>query len=131
MLKRGNLYIANLGEVTSKSGSIQMGKRPVIIVSNDINNFHSSMISIVPLTTSKYKKKLPTHVEITTNNSKIEKDSIALCEQIMVIPKDYIVKDEPLFTLTKELMSQINNGISIQLGLGLSTPTNRMAYAMA
>lgn len=118
--KRGNVYLANLGDITSKNGSLQGGIRPILLVSNDQNNFHSSMITIIPLTTSKYKKKLPTHVEINTINSKIERDSIALGEQIMVIPKDYIIKDTPLFTLSEDLLKKIDVAMMIQLGI-LST----------
>lgn len=115
--KRGNVYLADLGEVTTKTGSLQMGKRPIILVSNDLNNFHSSMITIIPLTSSKFKRNLPTHIEITKNNSAIEKDSIALCEQIMVIPKDYIIKDTPLFTLNEDLLKKIDIAMMIQLGI--------------
>lgn len=126
--KRGSVYLANLGEVTSKNGSLQGGIRPIVLVGNDLNNFHSSMITIVPLTTSKYKKKLPTHVEINTINSKIEKDSVALGEQIMVIPKNYIIKDTPLFTLSEDLLKKIDIAMMIQLGI-LDKKT-AIAYAM-
>lgn len=112
--KRGDVVLANLG---NKEGSIQWGVRPVIILSNDKNNYFSSVLSIVPLTTSKFKKRLPTHVDITRANSKIEKDSIALCEQTMIILKEYILKDQPLFTLSDELMSHIEYGVMVQLGL--------------
>lgn len=116
-LKRGSVYLADLGDITAKSGSLQVGKRPVILVSNDLNNFHSSMITVIPLTSSKFKKNLPTHVEINTTNSKIEKDSIALGEQIMVIPKNYIIKDAPLFTLSEDLLKKVDVAMMIQLGI--------------
>lgn len=117
LFERGNILLADLGVVTTKTGSLQMGKRPVIVVSNDLNNKYSTMISIVPLTTSKFKKNLPTHVEINKQNSKIEKDSIALAEQVMVIPKTYIIKNEPLFKLSDELMLKTEVAIAIQFGL--------------
>lgn len=117
LFERGNILLADLGVVTTKTGSLQMGKRPVIVVSNDLNNKYSTMISIVPLTTSKFKKNLPTHVEINKQNSKIEKDSIALAEQVMVIPKTYIIKNEPLFKLSNELMLKTEVAIAIQFGL--------------
>ncbi len=112
--KRGDVVLANLG---NKEGSIQWGVRPVIILSNDKNNYFSSVLTVVPLTTSKFKKRLPTHVDITQANSKIEKDSIALCEQTRIILKEYILRDQPLFTLSDELMSQIEYGVMVQLGL--------------
>ena len=117
LFERGNVLLADLGVVTTKTGSLQIGKRPVILVSNNLNNKFSTMISVVPLTTSKFKKSLPTHVEITKQNSNIEKDSIALAEQVMVIPKTYIIKDEPLFKLSDELMLKTEIAIAIQFGL--------------
>lgn len=125
MLKRGSVYLVNLGD---KDGSIQWGKRPAIIVSNDLNNKFSSLISIVPITSSKFKKHLPTHVAITTANSGIEKDSIALCEQTMVIPKEYILKEEPLFILNDNLIKEIEIGMMIQLGL--TAENMKLAYAV-
>lgn len=122
--KRGDVALVNLEK---RNGSIQWGQRPVLVISNNKNNQFSSIISVIPLTTSAFKKRLPTHVSITRANSDIEKDSIALCEQILLINKDDIIK--PLFTLSDELMGEINNGLAIQLDLHMVS-NNRMAYAM-
>lgn len=126
-IKRGDVILVDLKE---KEGSIQWGQRPVIVVSNNLNNRFSQVISVVPLTTSKFKKNLPTHVGINKDNSRIRQDSIALTEQTMVIPKSYIIKNEPLFSLSEELMNKISIGMMIQLGIVSSTNANRMAFAM-
>ena len=68
-------------------GHIQQGDRPVLIVSNDINNNHSPIVNVVPLTSNLDKKPLPTHCEIISSPHK----SIALCEQIMTINKDELI----------------------------------------
>lgn len=47
-----------------KGGSLQSGFRPVIIVSNNLANEYSSVITILPMTSRTEKKKMPTHVVI-------------------------------------------------------------------
>ena len=128
-IKRGSIVLVNLGD---RDGSIQYGIRPCVVISNNLNNKFSNVLTVVPLSTSKFKKDLPTHIAITTNNSKIEKDSIALCEQPTLILKDQIIKE--LFELDNVLMRQIDVGVMIQLGLvNNNVPrvnTQRMAFAV-
>ena len=68
-IRRGDIYFA-IKSRPSK-GSVQNASkgRPVIIVSNDMNNEHSETLEIVFLTTAP-KKDLPTHVEITSADKK-------------------------------------------------------------
>jgi len=73
----------------------------------------------VPLTTSiiKLHKKLPTHTILTPENSGVRKISIAMSEQLTVIAKSQIVKDQPLFELSNEIMEQINYNLMVQFNL--------------
>lgn len=88
MIHRGDICLVNLGEV--KTGThVQKSMRPVLIISNDFNNCYSATVNIVPLT-SKTKKKIPTHVSV--NGYGLEKESIALVEQITTIDKSKINK---------------------------------------
>ena len=82
-IKRGMVVIVNLPIQTENS--IQGGERPCVIVSNNMGNRYSPNVTIIPLT-SRSKKDLPTHVVIKSYNN-----SIALGEQIMTIPKAWIV----------------------------------------
>ena len=43
-------------------GHVQRGIRPVVIVSNDLGNASSPVVSVVPCTTQRHKPALPTHV---------------------------------------------------------------------
>ena len=87
-LKRGMIVFADLG---GNKGSIQSGKRPVLICSNDMNNKYSSVLTVIPLTSKMSKRPLPTHVELNSENTPCLKfKSIALCEQIITLPKDSI-----------------------------------------
>ena len=82
-IKRGMVVIVNLPIQTENS--IQGGERPCVIVSNNMGNRYSPNVTIIPLT-SRSKKDLPTHVVIKSYNN-----SIALGEQIMTIPKAWII----------------------------------------
>ena len=53
--------------VCSTRGSIQGCMRPVVVVSNNMANKHSTIITVVPLSTKNLLKKrnLPTHVFVS------------------------------------------------------------------
>ena len=78
-IKRGDIIIVDLGQHET---SVQSGIRPCVVMSNDMANRHSPVITVVPLT-SKIRKKqyLPTHVFLNRyRNSGLECHSLALCE---------------------------------------------------
>lgn len=58
---QGQIYICELGEGV---GSEQCGERPCLVIQNNILNYTSDMVIIVPIT-SKCKKQLPTHYILT------------------------------------------------------------------
>ena len=47
---RGDIYYANLSSV---EGSEQDGKRPVVIIQNNIGNFHSTTVIVASITDRK------------------------------------------------------------------------------
>ena len=79
-IKRMEIYVADL---PLSGGSVQMGRRPVLIVQNDVCNMKSPNVIVVPIT-SKEKRWDWLHVELPTSTG-IEKESYALCEQILTI----------------------------------------------
>jgi mRNA interferase MazF len=78
-INRGNIFMVDNGCRTS-IGSEQSGKRPAIIVSNEIGNHFSPVVEAVFLTTQS-KASMPTHVGISSS----ARPSTALCEQITPI----------------------------------------------
>lgn len=111
MYKFGDIYFAKLPiQINSR---VQQGYRPVLVVSNDKNNYYSTILSIVPITSSQTKHHLPTHVEL--DGFGLIKPSTALCEQIMPIDKhrmgDKIGEiDDPIVfdSLQRAMMVQLN-----------------------
>ena len=57
-IKRGEIYWVDFGKT---KGSEQGGKRPALVVQNNIGNKHSPTTIVVAIT-SKRKPNLPTHV---------------------------------------------------------------------
>lgn len=85
--KRYELWFANL---PAASGSIQRGKRPVLIVSNDMGNRHSPTVQVASVT-SVNKKDMPTHVKLNASECGLRNDSTVLFEQMSTIQKDQLL----------------------------------------
>ena len=107
IFSRGDLF---WGSNDIANGSEQKGHRPYLIVSNNLNNNHSTLLTVVPITTQD-KKRLPTHKTVMINDVKCT----ALCEQITCIRK--IDLSKYIHSLTKEEFKEIEDGIKVQLAL--------------
>ena len=83
-IKKFDIFFADLGQTI---GSEQAGKRPVLIVQNDIGNKYSTTTIVLPLTKRIEKnRKLPVHIPIDAIGRKIKKGTI-MAEQIRAIDK--------------------------------------------
>lgn len=81
------LWLADLPVVP---GHVQHGVRPVVIVSNDIANNFSPIVTVVPLTTNRKASTLPTHVCLRGYG--LSATSIAKCEHIMALDKSCLIR---------------------------------------
>lgn len=84
---RGDVFFAELGY--HEGTSIQNGCRPVLVLSNDKGNYHSSTISIIPLTGCFKRPDLPCHIllypEDIKNRHQRLSVSTVLTEQVTTI----------------------------------------------
>ena len=112
LVKRGELYFADLSPVI---GSEQGGIRPVLIVQNDIGNKYSPTIIAAAITSKLNKAKLPTHIELSSKEYGLEKDSVVLLEQIRTIDKTRL--REKIGELNEFKMNQVNKAMMISLGV--------------
>lgn len=109
---RGDIYLANLNPY---KGSEQGGKRPVIIIQNDVGNHYSATVIVAAVTSRFFKKRaLPTHVPL--DNEELEKNSLALLEQIRTIDKSRLIRK--IGRVPKETMEEIDRAIFVSLALG-------------
>ena len=111
MIKRGELYYADLSPVV---GSEQGGVRPVLIVQNDVGNKFSPTVIAAAVTSKINKAKLPTHIELPSNEYGLNKDSVILLEQIRTLDKRRL--KERIGELPSDTMSKVDRAILISLG---------------
>ena len=111
-LKRGDIYYADLCGVEQSLGSEQTGRRPVLIIQNDIGNLHSPT-TIVAILTTKIKRNLPTHVLIHDFNGLSQTSAVCL-EQIKTIDKSRL--EDYRGNIGTELMKEIEQAIFVSLG---------------
>ena len=110
---RGEIFMVDLPRTTT---SLQSGSRPCVLISNNKANTYSPMVHIIPLT-SRNKNNLPTHVEVDKNCGLLV-TSIALCEQSMLIPKEYI--KEKVGKCDSNTIKKIEKALSIQFGMAIA-----------
>jgi mRNA interferase MazF len=109
---RGDIYYANLNPVI---GSEQGGVRPVLILQNDIGNKYSPTTIVAAITSRIKKAKLPTHIELASDQFSLDKDSVILLEQIRTIDKRRL--KEKIAHLDEDTMRRIDEALQISLGL--------------
>ena len=111
-MKRGDIFYADLRPVI---GSEQGGIRPVLIIQNDIGNKHSPTVICAEITSKMNKAKLPTHIELSSGEYEMDKDSVILLEQLRTIDKKRL-KDK-ICHLDGEIMQKVNRALAISLEL--------------
>ena len=110
-IKRGEIYFADLSPVV---GSEQGGVRPVLIIQNDTGNKFSPTVIVAAITSQLSKAKIPTHIELTSSEYGLQKDSVVLLEQIRTIDKRRL--KEKVCELDSQKMRKVNVAILISLG---------------
>ncbi|MFR7934637.1 MAG: type II toxin-antitoxin system PemK/MazF family toxin [Clostridium perfringens] len=111
-VKRGDIFYADLSPVV---GSEQGGIRPVIIIQNDIGNRYSPTVIVAAITSQINKAKLPTHVEISSEEYGLNRDSAVLLEQIRTLDKKRL--KEKIGHMTEDDMKKVNKSLLISLNL--------------
>ena len=109
---RGEIYYADLSPVI---GSEQGGKRPVLIIQNNVGNYYSSTVIVAAITGKVGKKaKLPTHY-IVSDYKELGGQSIILLEQIRTIDKCRLLKY--IGQISPKDMEKINRCLAVSIGL--------------
>lgn len=122
VFRRGDLYMADLGygTVGHDGTHVQGGKRPVVLLQNNVGNFCSPTLVVVPIT-SRVLKKLsqPTHYLIPQTQG-LHSDGIALGEQITTIDKRQCYKY--LGRLSREETDAIKDVAVLAIGGEIDIP---------
>ena len=111
LVKRGDIYFADLSPVV---GSEQGGVRPVLVIQNDVGNRYSPTVIVSAITSQLSKAKLPTHIELSSSDYHLPKNSVVLLEQIRTLDKRRL--KEKITVIKKKKMKEINKALLISLG---------------
>ena len=111
-IKRGEIYYADLSPVV---GSEQGGVRPVLIIQNDVGNRFSPTVIAAAITSQKDKTKLPTHIQLSSQECGLARDSVVLLEQVRTLDKRRL--REKMGRLDDGVMKKVDAAIAVSFGL--------------
>lgn len=104
MIRYGEVHWVDL---PTYSEFVLTKNRPCVIVSNDFNNYGSSTVQVVPITSSEKRADLPCH--ITTEYGMVK------CENIMTVDRNAV--GNKMGTLNEVELRQLKTAIMTQLGI--------------
>ncbi|MDY7032707.1 MAG: type II toxin-antitoxin system PemK/MazF family toxin [Thermodesulfobacteriota bacterium] len=108
--KRGEIWLVNWNPAR---GSEQAGKRPALVIQNDIGNEKAPTTIVAAISSS--LKLYPMNVEITPPNSGLDHPSLVKTSQILTVAKDRLEKR--LGRISKERMDDVDKAIKLSLAL--------------
>ena len=113
-IRRGDVFWVDLNPV---KGSEQAGRRPVVVIQNDVGNEVAPTVIVAPLTTKSFTKHYPINVHIPRGVAGLKENSTILLSQIRTIDKTRL--DRKIGRLPPTYLKQVDQAISISLGLSL------------
>jgi mRNA interferase MazF len=111
-INRGDIYLAALDPVVGNEIS---KTRPVLVVSNNINNRYAGTVTVLPITSKKLNKMYPFELLLPKGTGNLPKDSKVKADQIRTLDKTRLVKY--IGKLKNEHMNLLNEAIKIHLAL--------------
>ena len=111
-IRRGDFFYVDLNPT---KGSEQRGRRPVLILQNDIGNEVSPTTIIAPLTTKSFTKEYPTNVNVPKGVAGLKENSTILLSQIRTIDKSRL--EHKIGHLPETYMNKVDEAMRVSLGL--------------
>lgn len=108
-IRRGDVYWI---ELESNVQYMMRGRRPAVIISNNVNNKYSSHVFVVPFTTQ-IKNTQPTHFTTFINGRR----NTICAESLMQVEKENIRDEDFMFHCDDELMAHIERIVKNELGM--------------
>lgn len=107
---RGEVWLVNWNPAR---GSEQAGKRPALVIQNDIGNKHASTTIVAAISSS--VKIYPMNVKVDPPEGGLDRPSIVKTGQILTVSKDRL--DKRLGQISSEKMEEVNRAIKLSLDL--------------
>ena len=113
-IRRGDVFWVDLNPV---KGSEQAGRRPVVVIQNDVGNEAAPTVIVAPLTTKSFTKHYPINVHIPQGIAGLKENSTILLSQIRTIDKTRL--DRKIGYLPPTYLKQVDQAICVSLSLNL------------
>jgi mRNA interferase MazF len=110
-IKRGDIFLVNFDPTL---GAEIQKTRPALVVSNDINNVHSPIVSISPIT-SNVTRVYSFEVEIPAGTGGLKIRSKIMVPQTRAVDKIRLIKK--LGQLTPSIMAEVDQALRIHYDL--------------
>ncbi len=112
MFKRGGIYAVNLPHPGAQEPEIC----PCLVVSNNISNEYSPVVTIIPLSFSRLEKIYDFETFLPAGGTGLKQDAKISSHIMITIDKTNVV-GERLGLLTKTVMNQVDKTLCFQLGI--------------
>ena len=113
--KQGDIYWVRFGSAADSGPS---GKRPAVVIQNDLLNRSNIQTTVVTLLTSNKKlAQVPGNVLLKKGIANLPKTSVAVVTQIATVDKDRLL--EKIGALNSEKTEQVVNGCQLVISLAL------------
>lgn len=112
-IRWGDIYYCNLGKA---KGSVQCGRRPVIVVQTNRLNQTSPTVTVAVITSVIKKANMNSHIEIGKECG-LKEDSMILLEQLRTVDKMEELEDFIGYVGNKDTIDKIHLGLKYVLGL--------------
>lgn len=112
MFKRGGIYVVNLPHADVQEPEVC----PCLVVSNNISNEYSSVITIIPLSFTRLDKIYDFETFLPAAGNGLGKDAKISSHILITIDKENVIGDRLGF-INKSIMNQVDKALCLQLGI--------------
>lgn len=112
MVRRGEIYWLQLD---GGFGSEQAGRRPALIIQNDIGNQTSPTTIVAAITSQARRRRYPFQVSLTAQESGLRVDGTVLCEQLQTVDQGRL--GDLAGSLGQDKMREVDLALHYSLGL--------------
>ena len=112
-MKRGEVWWADLAE---PSGSEPGGRRPVLVVQDDLlTASRLGTVMVVPLTSNLQRALAVGNVRLSTKDTGLKRESVALVCQVITVDRAWL--DESTGSLPRRALQAVDAGLRLALDL--------------
>jgi mRNA interferase MazF len=111
VVRRGEVHWVDF---SSARGSEQGGRRPALVVQNDVGNRFSPTTIVAAMTSSVADTEYPTEVRLP--DEMFGKPSVVLCGQLLTVAQDRL-SARPITRLDDALMMCVDRALACSLGI--------------